>query len=166
MLWSCRDVYHRELGKIGLSRKKNRWDRKKKQSWNCILHIFQTPHGPYRVFYEFCNLATLCHMWTTKVHPRSLISAFVGRCLGSTLSLNPKFPALASFWSSTDQLSLSTWSHTHEDRFSHDVSLLHAMSLSQQHIRACFYDIRSRVKSIALNAGDIDCAASESLDFK
>ena len=55
-------------------------------------------------------------------HPRSLISAFVVRCLDSAMSLvsvtNISSLMLASV---AEQASLSlTWSETHEDTFSHD----------------------------------------------
>ena len=55
-------------------------------------------------------------------HPRSLISAFVVRCLDSVMSLVSvtKIPSLM-LASVAEQASLSlTWSETPEDTFSHD----------------------------------------------
>ena len=55
-------------------------------------------------------------------HPRSLISAFVIRCLDSVMSLN-SVTKISSFMlaSVAEQASLSlTWSETPEDTFSHD----------------------------------------------
>ena len=55
-------------------------------------------------------------------HPRSLISAFVVRCLDSVMSLVSvtKIPRLI-LASVTEQASLSlAWSETSEDKFSHD----------------------------------------------
>ena len=62
-------------------------------------------------------------------HPRSLISAFVGRCLDSVMSLvsvtkKIKPHMLASV---AEQACLSvTWSETPEDTFSHDEAQLFA----------------------------------------
>ena len=78
----------------------------------------------------------LCHMRTTKAqislrinkgadqpaHPRSLISAFVVRCLDSVMSLVcvTKLSSLM-LASVTEQASLSlTWSETPDNTFSHD----------------------------------------------
>ena len=64
----------------------------------------------------------LCHMRTTKMHLRSLISAFIVHCLDSVMSLVSATKIsnlmLASI---AEQAGLSlTWSETPEDTFSHD----------------------------------------------
>ena len=72
----------------------------------------------------------LCHMRTTKaqislrsaVHPRSLISAFVVRCLDSLISLN-SIAEISSLWraSVAAQAGLClALSETPEDTFCHD----------------------------------------------
>ena len=66
-------------------------------------------------------------------HPRSLIDAFVVRCLDSVMSLvsvtkvpSPLLASVASVASVAEQSSLSlTWSETPEDTFSHDKAHLH-----------------------------------------
>ena len=63
-------------------------------------------------------------------HPRSLISAFVVRCLDSVMSLVsvPKLSSL-TLASVAEQASLSlTWSETPEDTFSHDEAHLNVHS--------------------------------------
>ena len=89
-----------------------------------------------RVYYSYHTAQTLepghektCLMSYTNnkradqpAHPRSLISAFVVRCLDSVMSLVP-VTKIASLMraSVAEQASLSlTWSETPEDRFSHD----------------------------------------------
>ena len=64
----------------------------------------------------------LCHMRTTKAHARSLISAFVVRCLDSVMSLVSAIKISNLMLASVaEQASLSlTWSETPEDTFSHD----------------------------------------------
>ena len=60
------------------------------------------------------------------VHPRSLISAFVVRCLDSVISLVSvtKIPSIM-LASVAEQASMSlTWSETPEDTFSHDEALI------------------------------------------
>ena len=70
----------------------------------------------------------LCHMLRTKaqisLHPRSLISAFVVRCLNSVMSLVSATKISSLMLASVaEQASLSlTWSETHEDTFSHEAS--------------------------------------------
>ena len=62
-------------------------------------------------------------------HPRSLISAFVVRCLDSVMSLVfvTKLSSLM-LASIAEQASLSvTWSQTSEDRFSHDEAQIYSM---------------------------------------
>ena len=57
-------------------------------------------------------------------HPRSLISAFVVRCLDSVMSLVSVIKISSLLLASVvEQASLSlTWSETPEDTFSHDVA--------------------------------------------
>ena len=72
----------------------------------------------------------LCHMRTyanikgadQPAHPRSLISAFVVRCLDSVMSLVSVIKISSIILASVaEQASLSlTWSETPEDTFSHD----------------------------------------------
>ena len=62
-------------------------------------------------------------------HPRSLISAFVVRCLDSVMSLVSVTEISSLMLASVaDQASLSlTWSETPEDTFSHDEAHLFCM---------------------------------------
>ena len=57
-------------------------------------------------------------------HPRSLISAFIFRCLGSIVPTLAKCKmSRLKLVSETEQIRLSlTWSETTEDRFSRDVA--------------------------------------------
>ena len=62
-------------------------------------------------------------------HPRSLISAFIVRCLDSVMSLvsvtKISSPMIAFV---AEQASLSlTWSQTSEDRFSHDEAQMYSI---------------------------------------
>ena len=74
----------------------------------------------------------LCHMRNNKgvdqlTHPRSLISAFVARCLDSVMSLVfvTKMSSLM-LASVSEQATLSlTWSETPDDTFSHDKAQMH-----------------------------------------
>ena len=78
----------------------------------------------------------LCHMRTTKaqisLRIRSLISAFVVRCLDSVMSLVSVTKISSLMLASVaEQASLSlTWSETPEDTFSHDEAQLISFFLS------------------------------------
>ena len=66
-------------------------------------------------------------------HPRSLISAFVVRCLDSVMSLVSVTKILSPMLASVaEQASLSlTWSQTPEDTFSHDEVHMFSLPLFQ-----------------------------------
>ena len=72
-------------------------------------------------------------------HPRSLISAFVVRCLDNVMSLVSVTKILSVMLASVaQQASLSlTWSETPEDTFSHGVAHMFVTGMFGMHVVAC-----------------------------
>ena len=68
----------------------------------CATHICPQTSNWLIVYEPHHEITCLYHMWPTKMHPRSLISTFVVRCLDSIISLSfyiQNFKPLASFCS-------------------------------------------------------------------